>query len=866
MTRAPILLALLVLGFSLVGRTQSLSYSTYLPSPAIQGGALLAVDSSGAACVTDGTTLWTFDASGHATVTVPNIASASGIFVSTPFRPGFAAVARDQQGNCYVAGGVTSPVPSATVFGHAVSGIAKFSPTGSLLYATYFGGDPNGTTPLLSLQIVAIAVDSAGNAYLAGNTNFPDLPLKNPIQNLLQTGGGEESVDAFILKLDSTGANLVYSTYYGVATRVAGIAADTSGNAFLTGAGTVTTTPGAFQTTPQQSGANWVTKINPAGIVTYATYLSGAGAGADFEAAIAADANGSAYVAGRSCSGHFPTTMGSFQSSASGPCNGVVSKLSSDGSTLVYSTYIGGSDTNQFNAIAVDGNGIAYLAGQAGPNFPLMNPIQGEIPCVSPTPGQCQTTAATITVLNSTGTALTSSTFFQGLDLDTILSIGADATGNVYLGGQIGILLEDTGIDSFLILNANNGLLQPFLPCEPLACTTLRPFVAKVAAGTSSVLASPSAVDFGNLPLSAGTTGAVPLLIANAGFPDIQVSNVTITGDFQISANSCSGTVASAKSCVVSVAFVPTAGGKRTGQLTITSSAPDSPRVIQLTGAAGVPAVSLNVTSLSLTSPSVGAAGPPQTVMLANTGSDVLDISALAIVGASAADFSETHDCSGTLTVKNSCQIQITYKASTANLESATLQITDNAAGSPHTVSLTGSISSLGLALASGASPNATVTAGQTASYNLAIGGVSFNGNVTLSCSGAPSGASCSLPSSETLSSTPVGFQVMVATTPRTSASASGIHFGSRHMAAMAFLGLPALVLAGAARRRRKALALLGICLCLLAIASCGGSSGSGGGGPKSPGGTPAGTFTLTVTAANSAGTSQSMNLTLNVN
>jgi len=360
-------------------------------------------------------------------------------------------------------------------------------------------------------------------------------------------------------------------------------------------------------------------------------------------------------------------------------------------------------------------------------------------------------------------------------------------------------------------------------------------------------------------------SSGVDILVANMGSTDITINSASITGDYAIGNNTCPspGTLLSSKHCEVGVIFGPTAGGTRTGVLTLTSNAPDSPRNIQLTGIGGVPIVSLNPTSLNLTSPSVGTAGPAKTVKLSNTGADILNITSLTITGTNAADFSETHDCASTLGAGLSCNVNITYKASTPNTETASLQFVDNAAGSPHTVPLTGTISPFGLTIAPGSSSTANVSAGQMATYGLMIGGPGFGGgNVTLSCSGAPAAATCNVPSSESVGSTAVTFQATVNTTARSTAALPPRGRDRILVSAtvVALFGLSVLLMLGS-RRPRRMIALAGASLAVILLASCGGGGGGGGGSH----GTPSGTFTIVVTATNGS-LSQSMNLTLNVN
>lgn len=729
-----------------------------------------------------------------------------------------------------------------------MSGIAKFSATGSLIYFAYFGGTPSP----INFEPSGVAADSSGNVYVTGITDSTDFPLKNPIQNLLQG-----TQDAYILKVDSTGSSLVYSTYFGADTRGLALAVDAAENAYLTGTGgTIPVTNGVFQSSPKSS---FVAKIGPAGAQVYGTYLGGSQA-ADAASAIAVDANGNAYVAGTTQNTDFPVknayqaTLGSIFG------NGFVTKLTPDAAALVYSTYLGGTDPARITAIALDSTGAAYVAGTAGgANFPLVNPIQSEF--LDTFSFMSTPLTVFITAFTSGGSTLQYSTFLGGFDPDVPAGLGVDSARNAYVGGGIeGVPVNAPYIHGFPIVGANNGLFQPFFKlCVRDSCEA-EGFIAKISPSNGTAFASPLDVDFGTVP-NGSSSAVVTILIADVGSTDLQINNTSITGDYSINRNSCSGTLSSSKHCEIDVLFSPIAAGTRTGLLTITSTAPDSPRQIHLTGNAAVPVVSLNPTSLSLTSPSVGTAGPAQSVVLKNIGSDTLNITGLSIIGSNAADFSETHNCGGTLGVGLSCNVDVSYKASTSNTETATLQFTDNAAGSPHTVALTGVISTLGLGVAPGGSATTTVSAGQSASYNLVIGGPGSSGSVILSCTGAPIAASCTVPGSENLSSTVTNFQASVSTTARSGAALQPFPPDKIFASVVLVISLPVLLIWN--HRTRKVFALAFAGACVMVMVSCGG----GGGTSPNPGprGTPAGSYTLTVTANNRA-TSQSINLTLTVN
>ena len=298
--------------------------------------------------------------------------------------------------------------------------------TGSgLVYSTYLGGGNYDYG-------WGIAIDGSGNAYVTGYTLSTNYPITAGA--FLTTFGG--NYDAFVTKLNSTGSGLVYSTYIGGGGSEygRGIAIDGSWNAYVTGNTQSTDYPitaGAFQTT--FSGGSWdvfVTKLNSTGSgLVYSTYLGGS----DFERGegIAVDVSGNAYVTGVTTSTNYDITAGAFQTTfGGGTYDAFVTKLNSTGNGLVYSTYLGGSDFERGEGIAVDVSGNAYLTGNTGSiNYDI-------------TAGAFQTTFgggswdAFVTKLNSTASALLYSTYLGGSSDDSGPGIAVDGSGNAYVTGQ----------------------------------------------------------------------------------------------------------------------------------------------------------------------------------------------------------------------------------------------------------------------------------------------------------------------------------------------------------------------------------------------------------------------------------------------
>lgn len=290
------------------------------------------------------------------------------------------SVTTDLQGNIYIAGRTDSqdfPVlnaiqPISKAFSQIF--IAKFSPTGDLLFSTYFGGSANDLA-------TGIAVDPAGNIYVTGTLQSLDFPVTNAFQP--KSNGG---TDAFVMKIDAS-FKVVYATYLGGTYNelAMAIAADAQGNAYVTGrteSADFPTTAGAFQTTPPGASTDvtaypyfghtnpnaFVTKLDPAGNLVYSTFLSGDQGSIGW--AIAVDAFGQAHVAGETGSLNFPiagnalqSTPGSRVLTGPAPADAFLSKLTADGSGLVYSTLMGGPMTDTARSVSLDANGNAYITG-----------------------------------------------------------------------------------------------------------------------------------------------------------------------------------------------------------------------------------------------------------------------------------------------------------------------------------------------------------------------------------------------------------------------------------------------------------------------------------------------------------------------
>jgi uncharacterized protein (TIGR03437 family) len=313
------------------------------------------------------------------------------------------------------------PCPDAFVF--------KLDSMGQIAYATYLGGDgsDNGN---------AIAVDSSGNAYVAGTTfagitpnNFPITPnaaFPKPTTR-------QHTSDGFVTKLNPAGSQLVYSTYV-PNMPVSGIGVDAQGNAYVVGAvvGPFPVTPGAFRTSPSNSSTNGVVaKLNAGGsALIYGTYLG------DSTSGVAVDASGAAYVTGISSSPDFPTTPGAFQTKLPAPTGIFVTKFEPSGS-LMYSTFLGPSG-NSLGEEILDGV-LEIKADSQGDAIVLGTTLSNVFPVTASafetTPNAAWTTVFggglnVLSKLNPAGSALVYSTYIDGAS-----SLDIDSAGNAYVVG-----------------------------------------------------------------------------------------------------------------------------------------------------------------------------------------------------------------------------------------------------------------------------------------------------------------------------------------------------------------------------------------------------------------------------------------------
>ncbi len=726
------------------------------------------------------------------------------------------AMAVDASGNIYITGQTNStnfptmhPLQTTCLGGCGAQNSAVFvtemANTGtSLVYSTYLGGSAMD-------QGQGIAVDSAGNAYVTGTVTSPNFPLQKPYQQVLR---GVQ--DAFVTKIAAGGSALVFSTYFGGSNIETGasIAIDNNQNVYITGSTVSLDFPlvNAYQTVCSAcsaGGANaFVAGFNSTGqALIYSTYLGGSVH--DTGTAITMDGSADAYVAGITSSSDFPLAN-SYQSALLGSQNTFVCELNSTGNQLLFSTYLGGSLQDAANAITLDFAGNIYVAGTtSSPNFPVLNAYQQLLTGAS---------NAFVTEFSPGGAPLVYSTYLGGINTDTATAIAVNSLGEAFVAGK-------TNSATFPVVNA----LQPV--CAG-GCAFNDAFVANLSAGGGELL-------YSTFLGGSGDDGATGIAVDSSN--DIYVAGTTGSVDFP-TLNPFQGSCGGGCPSGATDAFI---AKLLTPSLPQVSLAPSS---LNITGAA----------NSSVTSP----------VTLTNSGKATLTINAITVTGNG---FSVSNNCGTSLAAGANCTISVTFNFATAGNATGTLSISDNAAGSPQSVTLSATSGNFVLQPSPGTPSSITINAGYQANFSVTIYPNGFSGQVTLTCGGAPQNSTCTLSTSSVAlgGTTAVGIGVAVATTARSVAQIGGGR-GNRGLPAgwagiIALAGLLSLICWSTPGIGRGRVAGRFAAALLLASAAMACGTGTGSSSPATPAtGTPAGTYTIVVTGT-SGTLSQSANLTLQV-
>jgi len=574
--------------------------------------------------------------------------------------------------------------------GSEVAFVSKISPDGSaLLYSTYLGC--NTTIGY------GIAVDSLAEAYVTGTTDCPGFPTTEGTPQPLCADDGKCGstwnpqgyivYNAFVTKLNVEGTALVYSTFVGDYSMCAGrgIAVDEAQNAYVTGdigeniMETVPLVPPetppplfcnykAFQPFFGGSGGNpyvgigtdaFLVKLDSAGSeFLYCTYIGGSDE--DVGYGLAVDTAANATVTGVTYSSDFPTGGGALQTAYAGAGDAFLTKVNTNtngASSLLFSTYIGGSGLDQGNGVAVDTTGNAYVAGLTTSRASTLRftPPSGayQADCALDSLGVCEGDAFVAKFALGGTPTLSYFTYLGGSLADSANGIALDSSDNAYVTGSTVSTDFPTAGGGFQTIYGG-GNADAFI-------TELNPNGTDVVYST---YLGGSATDIGNgigvNPSDTASCVQLPTGLACSAY----VAGQTCSFDFPL-ANP----------------LQPNYGGNCDAFVSKASA---------LVG------IALNPAGLLFPTQSQGTTSQVETVTLTN-GDATLTIDSITITGAAAGDFAETNNCPSTVQPNGQCTINVTFTPTTLGIRKASIEITDSALGSPQFISLTGSTSTVGI-------------------------------------------------------------------------------------------------------------------------------------------------------------------------
>ncbi len=423
----------------------SISYSTFLGGSGMGAVTGVAVDSSGNLYATGWTEAIDFPIGGAAQAAnrggvdafVVKLNPAGNTILYATYFGGSAedraaGIAVDALGQAHVAGSTgSSNFPVVNAFDGTFSGsrdafVLKLNVTGNMaLYSTFLGGSGYDAA-------MAIALDTAGNAYVTGDTQSANFPHPGGPQATL---GGK--TDAFVAKLSSAGA-LTYGTYVGGSNdeHSSSIAVTAAGNIYIGGWTTSINFPvvSALQVSLAGGQDGFITELNTAGsALQFSSYWGGSGGAPGSPEqinGIALDSTGAIYLVGTTSSSNFPVSSGAFQGNYSGAIDAFLTKLAANGASVVYSTFLGGNGFDWASAVVVDAARFAHVAGYtASPSFVSVGALQA---------GFKGLYDAFIAKFNQAGNAISFGSLYGGTGADAANAVAIDATGNIYLGGQTG--------------------------------------------------------------------------------------------------------------------------------------------------------------------------------------------------------------------------------------------------------------------------------------------------------------------------------------------------------------------------------------------------------------------------------------------
>jgi hypothetical protein len=617
-----------------------------------------------------------------------------------------------------------------------------------LSYSTYLGGSGED-------KAWGIAVDASGDAYVVGSAYSTNFPTQNPIQG---THRGE-ATDVFVSKLSADGSTLIYSTYLGGTNWNDwgfAIAVNAAGEAHITGMTDGADFPivNAFQ--PNKSGIYqaFVAKLNAAGTgLLYSSYLGGGDQ--DWGYAITLDSSGNAYVTGKARSTDFPL-VNAIQSAPGSPLgNAFLTEVAANGSSLLYSTYLGGNNADEGRGIAVDASGNIHLTGCAySTDFPVTANAYQKLNAGS---GD-----AFVTVVKPDGSAPLYSTYLGGSGYDCGRGIVVDSSANVFVAGYTWGGFPATqnsfggNVDAFVVKFKADGSA---------------PLYSQYLGGSGSDSALGVAIDSSGNAYVTGTADSSNFPVVDAvqairkAGSDVFVTKLKADGSALLYSTFLGGdgddggtgiAVNAAGTAFVS-GYTNSINFLTANALQTTNHGDYDALIVALSGSSGAPAVEFSPPSLDFANQDVNSISTSHPVTLTNTGTKVLTITSIFV--SAALGFAETDNCGSSLAAGAACTFHLTFTPLNPGAVTGNLRIEDDAPGSPHSVSLSGtgigvpavslsrSTVAFGSLLLGSAATAQTLTLTNTGTGNLTVTGISGPSDFPYShdCAQLEPSASCTI-------------------------------------------------------------------------------------------------------------------------
>ena len=601
------------------------------------------------------------------------------------------AIAIEANGNIIVAGTSSSndfphsgSVPSLTCSGNNdCYFLASLKPNGSAFnYSGLIGGIEGTAVQTGQSGSGSLALDSAGNAYLAGVTD--DAHFQLTPGTLATSVPGYPYNSTFVLKAGPSGA-LVYSTivpginppnitiYLNNVFIPSGISVDSTGRVTIAG----TSGPGLPSTTGVLQGAfpnnlsvgnasaGFVLRLNAtASAISYATYVPGT----DTIGGLAVDGSGNSYVTGATSEGTLPVSSNAYQKTlkagANCTCNsGFIAELNSTGTALLAATYLEGTPSTgnagtSFTGIALDSKSDVFVGGMTGSSdFPMQNPF------VSQWVYGTSVWDMVLAEMKPDLSSLLFGSFLSSVDqvfpASEFSAITVDSQDNLIVVGQ-------TVTTDF---PTTPGSYQRVPPTQ-----ARHGFVSKLDMTTpaASVCFDRWSVDFGSVPAKQSSTQTLHL--TNCGNAPLSIASLVSSAATVTVQSSCS-TVPVASVCPIKLSYAPVDSSPLTGTLIFSDDGAISTQSVQLSGQGQAPALSPSSGSFDFGHLLVNTSGAPTLVQFSNSGNASLVINSVSVSG----DFTIAQNhCIGSISPGFFCSINVTFSPKVAGQRTGILTIASN--------------------------------------------------------------------------------------------------------------------------------------------------------------------------------------------